>query len=74
MSEKLEKQDQEYILSVSQFAKLCGTTRDTLRFYYEQNIITPRVDPYNGYHYYSPSQISSFFFIHTMRQAGCSIK
>ena len=74
MSEKYEKQDQDYVLSVGQFAKLCGTTRDTLRFYYEQNIINPRVDPNNGYHYYSPSQISSFFFIHTMRQAGCSIK
>ena len=74
MSEKLEKHDHDYVLTVSQFAKLCGTTRDTLRFYYEQNIISPRVDPKNGYHYYSPSQISSFFFIHTMRQAGCSIK
>ena len=74
MQEKSEFQEQEYILSVGQFAKLCGTTRDTLRFYYEQNIINPRVDPNNGYHYYSPSQISSFFFIHTMRQAGCSIK
>ena len=74
MSGLTDKQDQDYVLSVGQFAKLCGTTRDTLRFYYEQNIINPRVDPNNGYHYYSPSQISSFFFIHTMRQAGCSIK
>ena len=74
MSGIYEKQGEDYVLSVGQFAKLCRTTRDTLRFYYEQNIITPRVDPSNGYHYYSPSQISSFFFIHTMRQAGCSIK
>ena len=74
MSGTSDKPDQDYILSVGQFAKLCGTTRDTLRFYYEQNIISPRIDPNNGYHYYSPSQISSFFFIHTMRQAGCSIK
>ncbi|RKM53986.1 MerR family transcriptional regulator [Butyrivibrio sp. X503] len=66
--------DLEYTLTVSQFAKLCGTTRDTLRYYYEQNIIKPRVDPDNGYHYYSASQISSFFFISTMRQTGCSIK
>jgi len=64
---------QEYSLTVSQFAKLCGTTRDTLRHYYEQDILMPRVDESNGYHYYSASQISSFFFISTMRQAGCSI-
>ena len=70
----LTNEDIEYSLSVSQFAKLCGTTRDTLRYYYEQDIITPRVDPNNGYHYYSAAQISSFFFISTMRKAGCSIK
>jgi len=69
-----EDEDIEYSLSVSRFAKLCGTTRDTLRYYYEQEILTPRVDPNNGYHYYSASQISSFFFINTMRKAGCSIK
>lgn len=65
---------EEYTLSVGQFAKLCGTTRDTLRHYYESGIIMPKVDLENGYHYYSPSQITSFFFISTMRQAGCSIK
>ncbi len=65
---------EEYSLSVGQFAKLCGTTRDTLRHYYESGIIVPKVDPENGYHYYSASQITSFFFISTMRQAGCSIK
>ena len=69
-----QNDEKEYSLTVGQFAKLCGTTRDTLRHYYEQKIITPRVDPDNGYHYYSASQISSFFFITTMRQAGCSIQ
>lgn len=66
--------EREYSLTVGQFAQLCGTTRDTLRHYYEQNIIVPRIDESNGYHYYSPSQISSFFFITTMRQAGCSLQ
>ena len=31
-----ENKEMEYSLTVSQFAKLCGTTRDTLRYYYEQ--------------------------------------
>ncbi len=70
----LNDAESEYTLTVSQFARLCGTTRDTLRYYYEQKILTPRVDEANGYHYYSTSQISSFFFITTMRQAGCSIR
>ena len=63
----------DYTLTVGQFAKLCVTTRDTLRHYYELGILTPWVDPENGYHYYSASQISSFFFITTMRKAGCSL-
>ena len=50
---------QEYSLTVGQFAKLCLTTRDTLRHYYELGILTPWADPSNGYHYYSASQISS---------------
>ncbi|MCR5086858.1 MAG: MerR family transcriptional regulator [Lachnospiraceae bacterium] len=71
--EELQEKRREYSLSVGQFAKLCVTTRDTLRHYYELNILLPWVDPTNGYHYYSASQISSFFFITTMRQAGCSL-
>ena len=74
MGNGFQDDENEYSLTVSQFAKLCGTTRDTLRHYYEQGIIAPKVDPDNGYHYYSPAQISSFFFITTMRQAGCSIQ
>lgn len=63
----------EYTLRVSEFAALCNTTRDTLRYYYEQDILTPWKNPKNGYHYYSAAQISSFFFITTLRQTGCSI-
>ncbi len=74
VSENLYNQENEYTLTVSQFSKLCNTTRDTLRYYYEEDILTPWVNPDNGYHYYSSAQISSFFFISTMRQAGCSIK
>ncbi len=65
---------EEYTLSVGKFARLCGTTRDTLRHYYESGVIVPWIDPENGYHYYSLSQVSSFFFVSTMRQAGCTIK
>ncbi len=62
-----------YTLQVSEFASLCNTTRDTLRYYYEQGILVPWKNPKNGYHYYSPAQIGSFFFITTLRQTGCSI-
>lgn len=73
-SDSLRQNIQEYNLSVGQFAKLCGTTRDTLRHYYETGLLMPRIDEANGYHYYSASQVSSFFFISTFRQTGYSIK
>lgn len=63
----------EYNIPVSEFARLCGTTRDTLRHYYEIGILIPHVDPENGYHYYSLSQISSFYFISSFRKTGFSI-
>ena len=34
----------------------------------------PRVDPNNGYHYYSSYQVSSFYIISIFRQAGYSVK
>lgn len=68
------EENQEYNLTVSQFARLCNTTRDTLRHYYEIGLIIPKIDETNGYHYYSSSQISSFYFISVFRQAGCSLK
>lgn len=68
------KNSQEYNLSVGQFAKLCNTTRDTLRHYYEIGILIPRIDENNGYHYYSSSQISSFYFISSLQKTGCSLK
>lgn len=72
--DNIRKNSHEYNLSVSQFAKLCNTTRDTLRHYYEIGILIPQIDENNGYHYYSSSQISSFYFISSLRKAGCSLK
>lgn len=72
--DKNRKNNSEYNLSVGQFAKLCNTTRDTLRHYYEIGILLPRIDENNSYHYYASSQISSFYFITSMQKAGCSLK
>lgn len=63
----------EYNIPVSEFARLCGTTRDTLRHYYEIGLLIPHVDSNNGYHYYSISQVSSFYFINSFRKTGFSI-
>ena len=67
------KRDDFFNLSIRDFALLTGATRDTLRYYYEQKLIIPYVDPDNGYHYYSIAQASSFFYINRLRALGYSV-
>lgn len=65
--------DPEYCITAGTFARLCGTTREALRYYHAQGILVPRKDPDNGYSYYSAAQISSFYFIRAFRDLGCSV-
>ncbi|MCF0145798.1 MAG: MerR family transcriptional regulator [Eubacterium sp.] len=62
--------DHDYTIQSGDFARICGTTRDTLRYYEKQQLLIPWKDPENGYHYYSYAQIGSFYFISTFRIAG----
>ena len=52
----------EYCITAGEFAKMCQTTRDTLRYYERQGILVPKKNPVNGYRYYSYAQISSYYF------------
>ena len=65
---------EEYCISAGVFARMCQTTRDTLRYYEKQGILVPKKSEKNGYHYYSYAQISSFYFISTFRGLGCSVE
>ena len=69
-----DKKQPEYTLSAGEFARICGTTRDTLRYYEKQKVLIPWKNRENGYHYYSYAQIGSFYFISTLRSAGLSIR
>ena len=62
----------EYCLSSGTFAKLCGATRDALRYYHSQGILVPQQDEASGYYYYSYAQLASYYFITTFRNLGCS--
>lgn len=69
-----EMDEKEYCISAGMFARMCQTTRDTLRYYEKQGILVPKKSEINGYHYYSYAQISSFYFISTFRGLGCSVE
>ena len=62
----------EYCIPAGEFARICGTTRDTLRYYHKQGILVPQRNAANGYHYYSYAQVASFYFIATLRGLDCS--
>lgn len=64
----------EYCITAGEFARMCQTTRDTLRYYERQGILVPKKNPVNGYHYYSYAQISSYYFIRTFRGLDCSVR
>lgn len=65
---------EEYCISAGAFARMCQTTRDTLRYYEKQGILVPKKSEKNGYHYYSYAQISFYYFISTFRGLGCSVE
>lgn len=77
--ESRKKQEEKHggrgiLYSAGAFARMCQTTRDTLRYYEKQGILVPKKSEKNGYHYYSYAQISSYYFISTFRGLGCSVE
>ena len=55
------------------FARLCRTTKDTLRHYEDMGILAPASVAENGYKEYSPDQAMDFMIISALKDAGCSL-
>jgi DNA-binding transcriptional MerR regulator/effector-binding domain-containing protein len=60
-------------LTAAEFAKFCGTTRDTLLWYDKMGLLKPDVVGDNGYRYYSLTQYVNFDVIKLMKQSGSSL-
>ena len=56
-----------------EFARLCGTTKETLRHYDNVGILKPAEVGENGYRYYTNGQFFDFDLITTLKEAGCSL-
>ena len=61
-------------LSVGEFAKLCSTTKETLRHYKNINLLTPKYTEKNGYNYYDVEQYYNFHVISILKMAGVPLK
>ena len=60
--------------TTGQFAKLCKTTKETLRHYNNIGLLIPEAKSENGYKHYSFGQMFQFFYIETLKDAGCSLQ
>lgn len=61
------------LYTVSEFAQLCGTTKDTLIHYDEKGLLKPAVTGENKYRYYSSRQYYFFRLIKSLQEAGFSL-
>ncbi len=62
------------MLSIGQFAKACGVTTKTLRYYDAVGLLKPcQVNPQNGYRYYCGEQVKTVWLINRLKQYDCSL-
>lgn len=67
--------DQVKVLSIKQFAELCGTTPRTLRFYEQKGLIKPfRIDPLTKYRSYDARQAREFLKIKLLQNFDMPLK
>ena len=66
--------DKSQLLLSGEFAKLCKTTKETLRHYARVGVLAPVVvDESNGYKYYSPLQAFDYLLIAALQRSGSSL-
>lgn len=61
-------------LTAGSFAKLCGTTKATLRWYRKIELLIPKEIGSNGYAYYGPEQLVQFTLIQALQKVGYSLE
>lgn len=56
--------------SISEFAHLCETSRDTLLYYDKINLLQPAFTKNNNYRYYTFAQYDTYLLIDSLKQVG----
>jgi DNA-binding transcriptional MerR regulator len=64
---------EQQLLKSGEFARICGTTKETLRHYHDIGLLAPTHIADNGYRYYSDKNLLDFSFISALQSAGCSL-
>ncbi|WP_297520992.1 MerR family transcriptional regulator [uncultured Clostridium sp.] len=61
-------------LSISEFAKLCGVSRQTLIFYDKTGIFSPKCKDENNYRYYTLDQYNNFDLLYSLKEIGVPLE
>lgn len=63
----------DQFMKAGEFAKLCGTTKETLRHYDRVEVLKPAVRTESGYKLYTIAQFTEFSLISALQAAGLSL-
>lgn len=61
-------------MNISQLARVCQTSTDTVRFYEKQGLLAAPVRQENGYRSYGPAQVEQLRFIRGAQALGFSLQ
>jgi DNA-binding transcriptional MerR regulator len=60
---------------ISEFSDLTGLSKETLRYYEQEQLLEPAfVDPSNNYRYYDDGSFFLAELLHKLRSFGCTIQ
>lgn len=63
------------MLSIGEFSNICKVSTKTLRYYAEIGLILPdKINPENGYRYYSIEQLETMLFINRLKSYNFSLE
>ena len=66
--------DNMQLLRISDFARFCGVTKNTLILYEKMGLLVPENRTENGYRYYAVNQLFSLIIISVLKAAGMTLK
>lgn len=73
--DKNMKNGGDSLLSIGEFSKICEVSTKTLRYYDEIGLINPdKINPENGYRYYSIRQLRKMLFINRLKSYNFSLE
>lgn len=69
----MARKDDDPVLTIGEFSRICFVTRKTLRYYDEIGLLRPEHTADNGYRYYTAGQLRTMLLIERLKRYGLSL-